>query len=327
MWAAVSTTAAAEPLNVFCDLTALPSADALESVLFSALTVTTPSVTSRPVPAEMVMASGISASAFECVTAIPTAPATCTFEPPWPEAELPAVLAFPLPALAALARLLAADFWLVALVSTSPSDEFPSASESPPATLALARALLAPVEWATKATAPPAVRLRAVVATTVSAAIDKANEMPTPVLPDSVSPSAAVSTLPSWVALAENLPSSEEPATSVPSLAFTVFSTYDVANTGVIAVLPAPPPTASVFTSFLDAAESVTSFAPEKSAPSLISASVWSMPTLSANAAPMPNLPASACLPVALTLFSTKFSAVTNRSPPPVIVTVVPAST
>ena len=224
----VLTTAAAEPSKVFCDLTALPSADALESVLFSALTVTTPSVTPRPLPAVIVRPVGISAWALAWVTAMPTAPATCTFElapDPWPDAELPVVSALPLPGLAALARLLAAVFWLSAWLSTSPPDELPSDSALPPATLALARALLAPVEWALKATEPPALRLREVVASTVSLAIDSASEMPTPVLPDSVSPSAAVSTVPSWLAVAEKLPSSEDPAASVPRLALTVLST------------------------------------------------------------------------------------------------------
>ena len=94
-----------------------------------------------------------------------------------------------------------------------------------------------------------------------------------------------------------------------------------------MAVLPAPPPTASVMTSFFEAAERVTLAAPEKSPPLLTSALVWSMLTLIAIAAPMPNLPASACLPVALTLFSTKFSDETSRWLLPVIVTVVPLST
>jgi hypothetical protein len=82
-----------------------------------------------------------------------------------------------------------------------------------------------------------------------------------------------------------------------------------MANTGVTAVLPAPPPSAVVVMSFFDAADKLTSATLALNpAPLLTSASVWSMPMFSAIAAPMPNLPASACLPVALTVFSTKFS-------------------
>ena len=149
----------------------------------------------------MIRELGISAVALEFVTVMPTAPATCTFElapdESEPAAEAPVVLALPLPGLAALARLLAWFCCAVALLLTSPLLELPSASALPPATLARARDLLAPVVWALKPTAPPAVMLREVVASTVSVAIVSASEMPTPVLPDSVSPSATLSTLPS----------------------------------------------------------------------------------------------------------------------------------
>ena len=114
----------------------------------------------------------------------------------------------------------------------------------------------------------------------------------------------------------------------MPSLALTVFSAYDVASTGVTAVLPAPPPTAVVVMSFFDTAESVTSATPLKSAPFLIRASVWLMPMFRAIAAPMPNLPASACLPVATTTFSTKFAdEIVMSLLTPVIVTCVPVLT
>ena len=105
VWLVVSTTPDASGSNRTCGATALASASALLSVLFSDQTVTTPGVV---VPAVIVRPSGISALAVDSVTATPTAPATCTGAPPCPDAEAPVVDAVPLPAREALARVLAA---------------------------------------------------------------------------------------------------------------------------------------------------------------------------------------------------------------------------
>ena len=68
-------------------------------------------------------------------------------------------------------------------------------SASPPLTLALADASLSEIVLAENVTASLAERLRAVVASAWSLTTATATEMPTPVLLDSVSPSALVSTL------------------------------------------------------------------------------------------------------------------------------------
>ena len=321
-----STAVAGSKLAAAC--TALPSADAVESVLFSDFTVTLPLLTPILLPATIVRASGISASELDCVTVTATAPATCTLAlapEPWPdEADvapgLVSVLAVEPPE---VLRSPANDPCLLTSLSTPPLLDPLSGTSLPPATLALASARFMPTARALNAMAPPAVRSRRVVALTLSVLMVSATETPTPVSPDSVSPLASVATEPSCSAVALNLPPSVVVA---PLLALTracvLLSETEIEMIGVIAVLPAAPPSAAVSISFLLLASIVMSLAPASVAlvPMLAVVVVW--PMLSAIDAPMPKLPRPDCVALALTLLATKFSAFSSTSPSGVSVTV-----
>ena len=198
----------------------------------------------------------------------------------------------------------------------------------PPATLALALDWLTDTLLALKAIAPPALRSRAVVASTSSVEMVSASEMPTPVSPDSVSPAASVITEPSCVAVTLTSPPSVvvDASLSPKMRALVSLSDTDKANTGVIAVLPAAPPSALVRIALALLANSVRSSAPLISASTPMLAWVSVSPMLRAIDAPMPNLPKPSWLALALALFSTKFSAVRLTSPGAVKVTVAPVA-
>ena len=105
-----------------------------------------------------------------------------------------------------------------------------------------------------------------------------------------------------------------------------------MAITGVTAVLPFEPPSATLSIAFFDAAVIVTSPAPVSTAVlatfdgSPISASVSVSPMFRLKTAPTPVSVPLSCLPVALDQTSMKFSALMSTAPPPVMVTVVPSS-
>ena len=306
--------------KVTADWVVLPSARAKESVLFSERTVTLPFVTPPPLPPTTMRPSGISASALESVTATPTAPATCTFElapGPWPDADVaPGRLLVLAPELALPARLPANDDWPLTWSLTPPLLDDGELG-LPPATLACAAASLAAELCAVNATAPPAVRFRWVVASTSSVATVSASEMPTPVSPDLVSPDALVMAPPSCAAetVTEPVVVSVAPVVDLTS-AWVSLSATEIAITGVMAVLPAAPPSAAVVMSLRLAAEITTLRA-------LFSTTFWPMnalvsvsPMFSAIDAPMPNLPKPDCDALAETSLATKFSADSEASLP-----------
>ena len=170
----------------------LPSADAVASVLFSDFTVTVP-IPPR-LPAMRLRPSGMEAREVEFATLMPSAPATFTFcePPPSPvaSADEPLVSPADLPPLS-VARVLAKALLSSAFLFAPPAGASLSASSaSPPATLALALLFELDTVFALKAMAPLAVTSRRVVAIAASVVTASANEMPTPVLPDSVLPSA-----------------------------------------------------------------------------------------------------------------------------------------
>ena len=312
-----------------CAMTVLALASAAASVLFSDLSVSVPS--RLEVPAVMTKPSGIVAREIELWTVMATAPATCTLLPPSPSAEAPLVLpvvpaSAPLVVARLLAKVLLSVTFLLTPPSSLPSSVVGASLSLPPATLALALLLLEETLRALKAIAPPALTVRASVATARSVPMLNASEIPTPVSPDSVAPSANVVTEPTWPALTvRSAPSVVLPLASVPRLASVSLLDTEIAITGVTAVAPAAPPSAVVAIAFVDKADKLTSVAPDRLASLPISASVSVSPILSATLAPTPRSPPPDCLPLDLTALSMKFSALTTTFPPPVIVTTVPS--
>ena len=117
-----------------------------------------------------------------------------------------------------------------------------------------------------------------------------AMEMPTPVLPDSVSPSAVVSTALSSFAVADSAPVRVNvPPGCAPSVACVSLLETDTATTGVTAVEPFAPLFASVLISAEDSAVSVRSCAAVTTTPSPIRATVVFWPTFTATDAPTPT--------------------------------------
>ena len=118
-------------------------------------------------------------------------------------------------------------------------------------------------------------------------------------------------------------------ASAASRLAFVVLFATEMASTGVTAVLPLLPPSATLSIAFFDAALIVT-------APALISCAVpapWPSsalvsvsPMFRLKTAPTPVLPPLVCLPVPLAVTAMKFSALISTAPLPVMVTVVPSS-
>jgi hypothetical protein len=189
--------------------TALPSALAMASVLFCAVTLSAP-------PATMLRPSEMVARETESATVTPMAPATLTCEPPPPlPAEDVSALArlvlpvVPAPAPACVPRWLAKPCW-PSTWPLAPSRlllEFePLSWLLPPATLALACELLFETVRALTPTAPVVLTLRSMVAKALSRPMVRASEMPTPVSPDLVSPSAIVCAEPSCAALSVTSP-------------------------------------------------------------------------------------------------------------------------
>jgi len=123
----------------------------------------------------------------------------------------------------------------------------------------------------------PAEILRAVVAVELSLMTATAIEIPTPVLPDFVSPAVFVLTALVSVEDASSAPPmvSTEP---VPSSAELSSLAIDTATTGVMPVSPAPPAVALVSIVWLPIAVSVRLFAPVSAAPSSIVALFASWP-------------------------------------------------
>jgi hypothetical protein len=173
---------------------------------------------------------------------------------------------------------------------------------------------------------------RAVVASAASVVTTSANEMPTPVLPDSVSPEAEALFEPSCEAVMFSVPT-DSAASAASVLARVVLLATEIASTGVTAVLPLPAPSASLSIAFFDAALIVTSPAFTSDAalatgrePSPSSALVSVSPMSRLNTAPTPVEVPSVCLPVPLAVTSMKFSALISTALPPVMVTVVPST-
>ena len=268
---------------------------------------------------------GIEARAVVVAIVTPTAPATCTFffSPPSPvaSADEPWLWSSGAAPPLSVARVPAASFCFFTLVSTPPSVSVwlpeAGASSTPPATLALALALLPDTVRALKLTLPPALMSRCVVASAESVAMVSASEMPTPVSPDSVSPVASVMAEPWWAALSATSPELWMAGNeNVPRLASVLFSDTETAIDGVTAVLPLLPAAAALVSALLDEAESLMSEAPVIDASSPMCAKVSVMPTLTLMAAPTPILPPPSCLPVALVALATKFSALSSTPPP-----------
>ena len=153
-----------------------------------------------------------------------------------------------------------------------------------------------------------------------------ATEMPTPVSPDSVSPLASVKAEPSCDALAVTAPLNPVLPARVPSRALVSLLATVSAKTGVMAVLPAAPPCATVSMSFFDAADIVRLRVPVSATLLPSTASVSVSPMFRASEMPMPNLPKPDWLATARASFSTKFCAVSDTSFASVMVTVVVAA-
>ena len=323
-------TATPTPTPVPPDLVvAPPSANAEASVRFceSRLRLAEPAlcaVTLRP--------SGSIALALLLATVTATAPATLTLllllSPlsdvlalaPSVDAVLPVALESAVVALLSAAPCCAPTF-----LSTPSFCALLSLLPLPPATLALALAVLAETVVAAKLTLSPASMSRLVVASAVSVEMVRASEMPMPVSPDVVSPLASALTEPACEAVSETLPLlAIVVAAKLPSVASVSLFDTETAIDGVTAVLPALPAEAALLSLFFDEAESVMSLAPVMEASSPTCAIVSVMPILTPIAAPTPVAPPPSCLPAALVLLATKFSAFSNTLPLSVNVTWAP---
>src|SRR5882762_178404 len=301
---------------------AAPSPLAAASVLLCALSESAP-------PDSILRPSPIVASECVIATATPTAPATCTA--PLEVSVEPLLSVFPVALVsvlesALLARVSAALAWLWVWLLTPPLSSLlsfvPASVACPPATLATAWASSADPTLGEKVTAPSALTSRAVLATALSSATVTAMEIPTPVSPDLVSPSAIVSEPPLCDALSETAPLhlSTVPL-KAPSFALVSLVETATATTGVIAVSPFAPPSARVSIWLLEPAERVTLCASSSAAPSPMIAPVPVTPTFTAIDAPMPKLLAPSCCAFAVTVLLTKFCAFSSTSLLPVTVT------
>ena len=206
-----------------------------------------------------------------------------------------------------------------------PELELPSSLAAwPPAALAVAPVLLVAVEVAPMLMAPPADRLRVMVAVTVSVAVVSAREAPTATLPPWVWPVAVVATVLVWVALPVKSPPRLR-SSPLPRRAVVVSTSTDTAAVGVTdTVEPAEPPVTVVVMVWSAMAFKVSPPALFRIAPSSTSARVVSTATFRPTEAPTPT--AAGVFPLAgatdasaVAVLLEVFSASSRTAPPPAL--------
>ena len=178
-----------------------------------------------------------------------------------------------------------------------------SASVFPPAAPAMATVSEAPALSAMKLTPLPAAIFRAVVASAWSVATVTAMPAPIAAFSPSAWPLAVVLLLPVLSALTLRSPVMSK-VSPMPILAFAWLSAMVIATTGVTAVPPAAPASASVRRLWEPTASRLTLLAPVRIVPSAISATAWLTPIFKAKEAPTPTLLPSAIVPSCGTAFT-----------------------